>query len=314
LTEPCLDSSQDPGHRAQPDLRIKRIENKTYTDTQRPTARAKSPPGARLPQRPGFGTQGREVVLWANYFEVVSHGDLVLYRYAIEILPDQAGKVPAGKRARRVVELLIEEYLAPQSRDIATDFKSTLISRIKLDLDEEFYNIRYRGEGEDGPSPHARTYRIRLSGTGTLTVSDLLNYLTSTQVGALMRSKEEIIQALNIVIGHHPKAALHIASIGANKHFDKATATDTSTEKMSLGAGLQAIRGFFVSARAATARILINVQVEHGAFYQQGPLDRVMVAYLGENGPNMIKLGNFLKNSLSTLHILSRRTELVTRF
>lgn len=118
-----------------------------------------------------------------------------------------------------------------------------------------------------------------------------------------MRSTGKIIQALNIVIGHHPKAASQIASIGANKHFG--AATTSASEKLNLGAGLQAIRGFFVSARAATAQILVNVQVKHEAFYQEGPLERVMVAYLAENGQNKMKLQNFLRRlTVSPTHIV----------
>ena len=70
------------------------------------------------------------------------------------------------------------------------------------------------------------------------------------QSSQLFSSKDEIIQALNILVGHHPKAATAIALIGANKHFELAGA---GTETFRLGAGLIALRGFFVSVRAATA-------------------------------------------------------------
>ncbi|KAH7014059.1 ribonuclease H-like domain-containing protein, partial [Macrophomina phaseolina] len=106
----------------------------------------------------------------------------------------------------------------------------------------------------------------------------------------------------NIVIGHHPKAASHIASIGANRYFDL---TASVSERMSLGAGLQAIRGFFVSVRAATARVLVNVQVKHAAFYEDGPLDRIMAAHLRDNGQSKTRLANFLKKlSVDVTHIV----------
>jgi hypothetical protein len=147
-------------------------------------------------------------------------------------------------------------------------------------------------------------YRVQLQYTGALTVSELIDYLTSTQAGALFGSKEEIIQALNIVVGYHPKASSAIASVGANKHFRLDAA---ASERFNLGAGLLAIRGFFVSVRAATARVLVNVQVKHGAFYNDGPLEGLMFAYMGENGPSKVKLGNFLRRlSVNVTHI--RRT------
>ena len=64
---------------------------------------------------------------------------------------------------------------------------------------------------------------------------------------------------------------------------------------MSLGAGLQVIRGFFMSVRAATARILVNVQVKNMAFYDEGPLDQIMNAFMSANGPNRVNLLRFVK-------------------
>jgi len=131
-----------------------------------------------------------------------------------------------------------------------------------------------------------------------------VDYLTSSHESALFGSKEEIIQVLNIVVGHHPKTASNIFSVGANKHFQLAPA---GSETMSLGAGLQAVRGFFISVRAATARILLNVQVKHVACYDDGPLDRLMLAYLDQNGRNMVRLANFLKRvHVQVTHIVRK--------
>ncbi|EXJ91779.1 hypothetical protein A1O3_00329 [Capronia epimyces CBS 606.96] len=242
--------SHGPGDVAQPDLTVRKIENEIENNVRVERAKT-SPITARLPPRPGFGTQGREVLLWTNYFQMVAYGGLVLHRYSLEILPDQAGRQPAGKKARRIVELLLEEHLGQDRPGIATDFKSNLISSTKLELGpgQGIYNVVYRTEDEDDPQPNAKRYRVRLALTASLTVSELLDELTSTRASALLGSKEEIIQALNIVVGHHPKAASHIASIGSNRHYGlNAAASDRAT----LGAGLAAIRGFFISVRAAT--------------------------------------------------------------
>jgi hypothetical protein len=64
---------------------------------------------------------------------------------------------------------------------------------------------------------------------------------------------------------------------------------------MNLGAGLQAIRGFFVSVRSATSRILLNIQVKHTACLEEGPLGRLMSAFLAQNDGSILKLNNFLK-------------------
>ena len=103
----------------------------------------------------------------------------------------------------------------------------------------------------------------------------------------------EIIQALNIVVGHHSKEASHIASVGANNRLDAA-----QSDTPDLGAGLTALRGFFVSVRATTARVLVNVQVKHGAFYDDGPLDKLMQAFMLQNG----QAGKSCKEAIHRCH------------
>jgi eukaryotic translation initiation factor 2C len=167
-----------------------------------------------------------------------------------------------------------------------------------------YTTVKYRAEEEDEPSANAKTYQLRLQYTGPFRVSELVDYLTSTRAGSLFKSKDEIIQALNIIVGHYPKTDPNIFSVGANKHFELAPA---SSETMSLGAGLHAIRGFFISVRAATSRILVNVQVKHAACYNQGPLSRSMSAYLEQNNQSMVKLKNFLKRvRVQVTHIVRK--------
>ena len=286
-------------------MRVQKTENETQASQLKSTPGLKKPAvGPPLPLRPGYGTQGRPVLLWANYFELVAPPDLLLFRSSVEILPDDAGRRPAGKKVKRIIELLLEEHLSAYRSSIATDYKSTLVCKFELPIEEEPYIVRYRSEGEDEPTANAKTYRVRLQDTGTLSVSELMDYLTSSHAGALFGSKEELIQALNIVIGHHPKSASNVFSVGANKHFDIPTA---GIESASLGAGLSVVRGFFVSVRAATSRLLVNVQVKHTACYNEGPLDRLMSMYLEDHGRNMVNLGKFLKRlRVQVTHIVRK--------
>ena len=296
--ETCFVYSQGPGPPPGVDQNVMRIENGTAIKIKNSATKK---PGGELPLRPGFGVLGREVLLWTNYFKLVSEGDLTLYRYSVEIRPEGAGRTPAGKKAKRVLQLLLEEHLQLYQNEVVTDFRSNIISRNDIKIEEDGYVVTYRAEDEDDPAPNAKQYRVRLQATAVLTVSELIDYLTSSQAGSMFGSKEEIIQALNIVVGHHPKAASNITTVGANRHFDRNSGPQ---DKMSLGAGLQAIRGFFVSVRAATARILVNVQVKNMAFYDEGPLDGIMHVYMQQNGPNTLYLANFLKKlSIDVTHI-----------
>lgn len=257
-----------------------------------------------MPPRPGYGTQGREVILWANYFEMIAPIDLILFRYSIDIRADEAGRKPTGKKVKRIIELLIEDQFPQYRYSIATDYKSNLICKSELPIEQEEYRVQYRSEDEDEPPQNTQTYILRLQSTGTFAVSELMDYLTSSKASALFGSKEEIIQALNIVMGHYPKTVSQVFSVGANKHFALAP---PPTEKMSLGEGLQAIRGFFVSVRSATSRILLNVQVKHTACYEEGLLGRLMSVFLAQNNGSIVKLGKFLKKiRVRVTHIVRR--------
>ena len=286
---------------------------------------------AERPLRPGFGIMGREIMLWSNYFNFVSTIDAPLYRYDIQVLVDDGSqrqakdleeaqktdpkgkskakdqakqRLPTGKRLKRIIELLLEEHLQIYQNDVATDFKANLICRQEIEIWSEGYPITYRAEGEDDPVPNAKQYRVLIQATGSIRTSDLVNHLTSSNAAAMLESKEAIIQALNIVVGHNPKATRSIGNVGANRHFDLHSGPE---ERRNLGAGLEAIRGLFVSVRAATARLLVNVQVKSLAVYSQGPLEGCINAFLEGNGPNRIALAKFLTRvSVDVTHI--RRT------
>jgi eukaryotic translation initiation factor 2C len=262
------------------DANVTKVEN----DTQKSLEKR-----VQFPLRPGYSSRGTGVVLYTNYFKLDTDPKLVLERYSIDV---KGARPPAGKKLRRVIDILTQQI----KEDIATDFNANLVSRTKLE--QEAYEVQYFAEDDDGPGENSDTYKIKLTHNGTLTVEELVNYLTSSQAGAILNQKEQIIQALNIVIGHYPKAAANTTSIGANKHANKDAGPG---ERTNLGGGLEAIRGFFVSVRAATARILLNVQVKNLAFYQAGPLEALMFAYgLGSK----LRLANFLKKvSVAVTHI-----------
>lgn len=262
---------------------------------------------AVMPPRPGYGTEGAQIRVYANYVQIVPKSDLTLYSYDIsEITPDVA-----GKKRTQVVRLMVDEAaeLASYRNDIVSDFKSTLVSRKKLEQDEQIISITYKAEGEDDPLERATQYKVKVKYTKTLSVGQLTTYLTSTNpaAGQQYDSKLEMIQALNIFLKHYAKSNNNLATIGASKTFSmNTTGTLNSSD---LGRGLTAIRGFFTSVRAATNRILVNINVSHGAFYQEGMLANLMHAYglsPGERG--MRSLEKFLKRvRVRTTHLKEKR-------
>lgn len=261
---------------------------------------------AIMPSRPGYGTEGAPLTVYANYVELVPRSDLTLHSYDIsEIKPDVAGK----KRSQLVRLMIDAPELASYRNDVVSDFRSTLVSRKKLQPDEQTIEITYKAEGEDDPRPNATQYKIKVKYTKTLTVGQLMSYLISTNpaAGQQYDSKLEMIQSLNIFLKHYAKSNNNLAIIGASKTFSMNTAGTLNSSD--LGRGLTAVRGFFTSVRAATNRILVNINVSHGAFYQEGQLSRLMFAYGFSNNERALRsLEKFLKRvRVRTTHLKEKK-------
>ncbi|KAJ5642765.1 hypothetical protein N7490_006765 [Penicillium lividum] len=280
-----------------PDPQVEKVENDT---TKALVGHKKT---ALYPNRPGYGTLGKPVTLYANYMPFKAVGKPV-FRYHVAVGKEQGRKVPT-KKARQIVRLLLEEHFAKDIKNIATDYRSTLISCIDLGLPgDKKYDVRYKGENELDYLDEPEVYSVTVGPTGTLDPTDLINYVSSSSVNGPLMQQDQILAAMNIIIGHQPKTDRSVVTLGGNKHysFDAATA-----ERMSLGGGLEALRGFFISVRAATARVLLNVQVKYLACYQKGPLPMVLREYTRTNSRNPYRLESFLKRMrVRTTHIVRK--------
>ena len=257
---------------------------------------------ANFPHRPGYGTRGQKVILWANYFELIPSPNLILYRYHVAVLP-----AAAGKKLSQVIRLLLQLPDYDDFRhDIVTDFKSTLVSRRRLPANRAELTIQYKAEGEDEPRANAQTYRLRVEETGMLTVSELTDHLNSTSVNAAYAEQLPVLQALNIFLGHYAKSSPAIATIGSSKSFP----LSETSPKWDLGAGLSALRGFFSSVRVATCRILVNVNISHGVFYDAIPLDEMIQKYGSAHQFNRTKLQSFLKRvRVKVIHLAEKKNK-----
>lgn len=244
------------------------------------------------------------MTLYANYLPLNSVGK-PLSRYHISIAPD-GNRAPMGKKARQIVRLLLEEHFPSNLNQVATDYRSTMVSCVELlKQDEQRFDVRYKDENEEEYPDNPRVFKVTCVRTGTINPADLINYLTSTNAGAMLESKHEIVQALNLIMGHHPKTDNSIISVGANKHYSVHPPT---MESRSLGGGLDVLRGFFISVRAATARVLLNVQVKYVACYQPGPLGTVIADWGQANRWNLYSLQSFLKTLRVRITHLERKT------
>ncbi|KAI1004267.1 hypothetical protein K3495_g3942 [Podosphaera aphanis] len=254
---------------APPNPELKQLEDKFMESAKTIPRTSNMSLDSSLPLRPGYGTQGRPISVYANYFKVNVPENLTLARYNISIVPEAK-----GKKMARVVGILLEQpEFTTAGIQFATDFKSFLVaSRPLTDLPEQ-WNLRYSAEGADEPGEGAREYAVKLQQPAYFPISDFIDYLKSQNVNDTFNEEQQksIIQSLNVVFGHHPQSSSTVTTIAGNKHFSSVHKPNNINIRP-LGDGLEAYRGFVRSVRAVTGGLVLNVNVTHAVFFESTKL------------------------------------------
>lgn len=300
-----LSSHRDPNNPlAGPDTRVMQIEDAFMKSASGLGGMAGLKLTADFPQRPGYGTQGKRITVYANYFRLQTAPNLNFTRYNVTVTPEAT-----GKKLKRVFQLLLE---IPEFAGVATEYKSLLIARQRLDIPDPYVaNIQYRSEGQDEPLERATRYQVRVVTPTTLALSDLVNHLSSTDAGSSFGQKDEVIQGLNALMGNQPQAQDGIVSIGQNRHFSIDRSPGNKHNVQVLGGGLESLRGYYQSARLATGGILLNVNVTHGVFLEPLRLD-VMYPRLGTG--NKITLQKKLKRArVEVTHLQNKKSKITNQ-
>lgn len=223
--------------------------------------------GDELPLRPGFGTQGRQIKLRANFFPVkVPKGPL--YEYDVSISPT------AGTAIRRVKRRIFQ--LAEQTSDwanaglhgiVAHDHSSKLISARELRGSPLSIRVPFYDEDEPGPQPGGKEYTLTIEFIQTIDTSGLVNYLRG-QPQYKDYDILPVISALNLILAAFPnRSGGGGVMVGRNRFFFR-----TANQPMSLGGGLEAWKGFYSSVRPSHNQLMVNVNVCTTAFYTPGNL------------------------------------------
>ncbi|MCJ1384902.1 hypothetical protein MMC17_008020 [Xylographa soralifera] len=272
-----------------------------------------------FPRRPAYGSQeAGNLILRTNYFNVhLCDKSLLLYRYNLTVAPEEK----QSRRRRRIVELLIKEGVFKEqgisTDEIATDWRSIILSTKELDFGTEARMvriIRYYEAEETGPPSSNTTVGTRNNPTITidkgdiLAVQDLIDFITSLDGRAQDENNKNIVHALNIVMSRYPAVTPGIAVYNSkNKFFP----LQQPTQGSNLGNGLVALYGFYASVRTATSRLLLNVNSISAAFYQDGKLRDLMDKHSPAPRPAgwEVKMERFVKGLRVELTHLPAKTK-----
>jgi eukaryotic translation initiation factor 2C len=241
---------------------------------------------SHFPARPGYGTQGKKIVVYANYFKIGVPNNLAVTRYNVEVKPEAK-----GRKLARIFQLLLG--LPEFTGDIVSDMSSMVISKVPLNISDGYTTeIVYLAEGQDEPLERAQTYTIRVVAPLSIVVSDFQTHLCAINPSADFDLRAEFLQVLNVIFSHYPQTQAEIVTTGQNRHFSIDRRPSNYHNIQVLGGGLESLRGFYSSVRAATGGLLLNVNVSHNVFIQPDPLS-VLYPKLGTG--NKVTLQKKLK-------------------
>ncbi|KXJ89668.1 ribonuclease H-like domain-containing protein [Microdochium bolleyi] len=270
----------------------KALQNASLTGKMAAMQLKEGPKPEHFPCRPAFATKGTEVVLWANYFQLQIK-EQPLYKYQLTVKPvakenkKQEAKDAKGLKLSKIIRKALSTVGAKNV--IATEFKNQVITLKPLSLpQDQIVVIDYSDEGHDDQ------YQVKFNGPLNVDLAVLFQYLKtmSDPTGSTAFPKhEDLIDAINVIMGHSPRGDSNVAAIGRSRFF-RLDAPGSETQRLGWN---QAIRGYFQSARLATGRLLLNANVSHGVFRPSGPVEGLVRRHLGST-TSQFALREFEKN------------------
>ena len=202
----------------------------------------------QLPKRPGFGTQGRQINLRANFFPV-RLPDGTLYHYDVAIVP--------GKCPRRINRMVIEEIVSKYKKKYfkthlpSFDGRKNLYCREELPIGDTQLDLDVTLATDKGEKERLFKVTVKLAARVDLgCLQDTLNEVSS---------RMSAVQALDVVFRHTP--SMRYETVGRSFFSDRLS--------KDLGGGREVWFGYFQSLRP-TMRwpLALNVDIAATAFYK----------------------------------------------
>ena len=234
-----------------------------------------------LARRPAYGTLGRPVILRANFFQVSFSKKTNFYCYRVVIKPE-----PSVKRLTKEIFRQIMDMDQMIRNHAASDNATEIVALRPLEFQPRDFTFGGNG-GSEG-----KTFRISLEEERVIDVDALVGTLQDPTKG-LPESATVAIRAFNILMTGAPSRNPHVAIVGKGR--SKFFWTHNSEQINNLQGGLECISGFYSSMRLAAGRVLMNLNVNHSAFYRPIKLSQVILEFSDVFGPDPSILNRYLR-------------------
>ncbi|XP_041992116.1 protein argonaute MEL1-like [Salvia splendens] len=249
-------------HEMEQKLTLKASSSQT-PQTQRPPAAAANPPpvqpelppasskAVRYPQRPGFGSFGRKVVVKANHF-LTEIGNRDLRHYDVSISPEVTSK----KVCREILNQLVTNYKDSHlgKRMLAYDGSKSCYAAGELPFESKDFVVELNSG--DSQSRRERKFKVSIKFAAKVDLHHLQQFILGRQLDL----PQETLQLFDVVLRQNPSNSCAVVG----RSFFSPMLGDIGE----LGNGLMYWKGFYQSLRPTQMGLSLNIDMSARAFFE----------------------------------------------
>ncbi|KAJ5505509.1 hypothetical protein N7453_004466 [Penicillium expansum] len=226
-------------------------------------------------------------------------------RYVVE----SAKPEPKKGQQMFVLQSMFRKYpLFNKGVGIATDGATEIVTTELFPNNREPF-VCSMGGGSGQGSSRSKAYTGPWEATLTLESSfspaDMMTCLEDVSHRGEIENESPCLRVLNILMSAYPYRDSSVAIIGKGRN--KFFRMDRRKQSMEMRGGAEAVRGYYSSVRLGAGRIFLNLNVSHGAFFNECLLSDILIAFVQIYGNDRKLIGRFLKGlKVHALHLEAR--------
>ncbi|EIW72602.1 hypothetical protein TREMEDRAFT_12051, partial [Tremella mesenterica DSM 1558] len=246
--------------------------------------------------RPGYGTNGRQLSILANFYQVRALGGKgrVIHHYDIEI--DPAVPVTNQKKPKSLMrtvweQLVVEQVCAnsdwtPGFKTCAFDGRKNAFTPIEFPIPRDVTHtfttaithdaVVQRSRNDSSSDEEMKRWKVKVRHVAIIDLELVMKYCRADE-GAPSNEEQVLtgVMAVNVLMRDHPSRTYAQCGASGNRFF-------TIEQAVAISHGAIVARGFMQSfCYSSSGRPLLNLDIGFSAFLDSGPLLQLLPKLIG---------------------------------